>query len=312
MNDRNLNILEEIFNKNCKHCSSSERNSNLENGLCKLIRSVKDGLPVRCVGEWAVEKIYYLSRYFNLFSVGMHKKWKGNINYIEICCGPGRCISCESGNEFNGTCLSILKSNGFRYINKVFFADIDVNALAVLNSRIQNLNPANYPLVLNGDYNNPESFDSLIVKIPQNSLNLLFLDPTDLSLPFTTIEYLFNNIKNLDIIVNAAYFTDLKRNQKRIIRGEVSKEKYEQFLGTENFFNNDQVISYAEKDNDKELSRLFLDTYIKNFKKHGFTYSDINRVENKYILLFFSRHERGLKFWKTAKGIEYSGQRRLI
>ncbi len=39
-----------------------------------------------------------LAQYFGVFAGGMWKRWAG-LNYIEICSGPGRCVSRETGEE---------------------------------------------------------------------------------------------------------------------------------------------------------------------------------------------------------------------
>jgi len=97
-------------NPNCKKgCNKEERGENTENDLCLEAFSVVDQLPIRCVGDWAIRKIFLLVQYFGIFSIGMKNKWSGKLNYIEICSGPGRCINRKSGDEFNGTALSIIE-----------------------------------------------------------------------------------------------------------------------------------------------------------------------------------------------------------
>jgi hypothetical protein len=44
-----------------------------------------------------MQKIFHLIQYFGIFTIGMKSKWQGNINYIEICSGPGRCVNRENG-----------------------------------------------------------------------------------------------------------------------------------------------------------------------------------------------------------------------
>jgi hypothetical protein len=52
-------------------CKKRKRNYIEENSLCGIVFSVIDNLPVRCVGGWAKEKIYFLKREFEIFSGGM-------------------------------------------------------------------------------------------------------------------------------------------------------------------------------------------------------------------------------------------------
>jgi hypothetical protein len=57
--------LHEIENRACEKCTADDRKERTENHLCTMVNSVADGLPVRCVGEWAYEKIYRLVQYFS-------------------------------------------------------------------------------------------------------------------------------------------------------------------------------------------------------------------------------------------------------
>ena len=60
-----------------KKCNKERRRSITENDLCTLICSIEDNLPVRCVGEWAEQKIYLLSQYFGIF-FGRNETKMGN------------------------------------------------------------------------------------------------------------------------------------------------------------------------------------------------------------------------------------------
>ena len=98
--------LNEVLNPDCRHCKNKQERSTSE-GLCDIAFSVTDGLPIRCVGKWAFDKIYFLNQYFGIFGNGMKQKWDGRIDYIEICSGPGRCILREDAREVDGTSLRV-------------------------------------------------------------------------------------------------------------------------------------------------------------------------------------------------------------
>src|SRR6476469_9872363 len=50
-----------------------------------------DGLPVRDSGEWVKRKHHFLGRYCHMFTEWMKHKWRGQLNYIDLMAGPGRC-----------------------------------------------------------------------------------------------------------------------------------------------------------------------------------------------------------------------------
>lgn len=145
--------LNEIQNSFCKKgCNREDRQEVAENDICTNVKSVFDKLPVRCVGEWGIEKIYLLNQYFGIFSIGMKNVWKGEINYIEICSGPGRCINRKNGNEFDGTSLSIVRHKAFQFIKKAIFFDFNSLVVDTLNERFKNLGITKAKAYL-GDYN---------------------------------------------------------------------------------------------------------------------------------------------------------------
>jgi hypothetical protein len=74
-----------------------------------MMISVLDNLPIRPVGEWAYDKIYRLVHYFGIFAGGMKNRWAA-LNYVEIGCGPGRCVLRENCLEIDGTALAIIRN----------------------------------------------------------------------------------------------------------------------------------------------------------------------------------------------------------
>jgi len=96
-----------------------------------------DGLPVRKSGIWATEKLYYLERYLDIFSVGMSKIWAGNLFYIDLFSGPGSCMIPETQVEFDGSPLIALKFNFTKY----FFFESDSVCFSALKSRVESRSP---------------------------------------------------------------------------------------------------------------------------------------------------------------------------
>ena len=52
----------------------------------------------------------------------MRNKWNGNLRYIEVCSGPGRCSN-RQGLEQDGTALAVVKHDAFKYLQKALFID---------------------------------------------------------------------------------------------------------------------------------------------------------------------------------------------
>ncbi len=304
--------LREKNNTDCLRCNKETRSKNTNEGICNKIVSAIDGLPVRCVGRWADEKIYRLTQYFGIFATGMKNKWRGNLNYIEICAGPGRCVLKEDGKELDGTALAIINHPSFKYIKNAIFIDYNKEVVNALNKRIDLLNKSEYAKAIECDYKKIDGIKLILSDIPKNCLNLVLLDPTDCSIPFSLIMTIENSLKNVDFIINIAFGTDLKRKNLRnaILNPNhyKSKIKYCNFLGSKDFLDKIEIVKTAEKENEDNLIKLFLDKFEENLSIKGFKYVDYKPVRNFYYLLFASKHKKGLEFWHKANKIDPYGQ----
>jgi len=286
----------------------------LENGLCKQTKSVLDQLPVRCVGGWAYDKIYRLVQYFGIFASGMKNQWQG-LNYIEICSGPGRCIIRDQRLEIDGTALSIITHPVFPQLKKALFVDASVYVVDALNNRIAAAGATATAQAVLGDYTDLPSLQRLLAKLPQNHLNLVFIDPTECDLPFAAVQAIGHQLKNADLLINVAIGTDATRNLGFAIldRGfEKAKSKYEAFLGSPGFCSRAGTVSLARVGANDDLRRLFMAEYSKNLASEGYAFTDTRPVEHYYQLLFASRNPKGLEFWHKACRIEPNNQRLLL
>ncbi len=303
-----LNVRKERL-LNCLRCSNKEiRHQHQENnGICTTVKGT-DGFPLRCVGSWANDKIYYLTRYFDIFSCGMHKKWPQSIHYIEICSGPGRC-STRDGYEQDGTALAIVRHPSFNYIKDALFVDYDEKVVSILNERLKALGKAEKAHAILGDYNN---FNELCKQISHNGITLCLIDPTDCSVPFETIKKINQKTNNhCDFIIS--FFDKIDFNRNGIMAYEKQNnslmEKYQRFLGLSDFYKRNDVIDLIQKKANSELSRLFREEYIRQLSAIGLRFNDTVNVGSKYHLVFASNNQRGLEFWKKAnKKCTPSGQ----
>ena len=259
--------LRSVKNNRCCLCNTTSRKENTKNGYCSIVTSALDEYPVRCVGEWAQEKIYWLLSYFGIFSKGMKNKWPNAVNYVEICSGPGRCVIKDNGDEIDGTALAILNHEAFNYIRKAIFIDHNEKVVNSLNHRINDLGKGDKAKAYLGDYNDIEQISMILGDLPPNCLNLIFLDPTDCSISFTLIQAINEILIYTDFIINIALYTDLNRNLVRAFlnpRYQTAREKYSRVLGSDTFFEKQINKSLAENENFKDLRMRFLDDYKDN------------------------------------------------
>lgn len=305
------------LNSNClKKCTKAKRKETTQDDLCIKTVSIVDNLPVRCVGEWAMQKIFHLIQYFGIFTIGMKSKWEGNINYIEICSGPGICVNRENGEEFNGTSICIIDHPASKYLKNILFFDYKPTVVNTLNKRILDKKVTNAKAII-GDYYQPDTIcDKILEETKGVGLNLVFIDPTDCSVPFDLLKKIKSKIKNVDFIVNFAIRTDVNRNIRNTILSPETHQnvlkKYSSFLGSNTFFTSQAIIDTAKKGDQMQLRRLFRQEYMNSLKKIGYKHFDFKQIENYYDLIFASSHPRGIEFWKKANAIGFDGQRRLF
>lgn len=309
--------LAEVANKQCQvGCDQRTRKEYQEEASCSHVQSVSDALPVRCVGPWAKDKIYFLRRYFDLFSVGMKNHWsQTGLGYFEIGCGPGRCIDRRAGLEFDGTALSILKATQFTNIRVARFIDIEPQVVSSLNIRISSIGQSYKAKALIGSYTDGVFLAHIIKSLNNDGLNLIFFDPTDCSVPFTTLKKIHESGVKFDLIINVATKTDFTRNigQALDFPGFGVRGKYEEFLGDPSFFTLDEVSRYRKSSDFESIRRLFIQAYCKMLSTIGFQYFGRVEINGYYELIFASNHSRGLDFWnKATGGISSSGQRSFV
>ena len=302
-------------NNSCQQgCNKYIRKEITENDLCIKINSVSDNLPVRCVGKWATQKIFHLVQYFGIFANGMKDKW--NLNYIEVCSGPGRCIARENGIEFDGTALAIIKHPAFKHLNKALFFDFNKSVVNALNQRIRNQSFTTAKAII-GDYYNPDEIcQEIISEVDTDSLNMIFIDPTDCSVPFNLIRKIKRVLPNADLIINLASGTDYNRNIRNVLldQKKYSKtiNKYSRFLDSTDFFKDKNNLNHAKENNTNELRNSFRKYYTNSLMKIGYEYFDFKRIEHYYDILFASKHKTGITFWEKANKINFDGQRQLF
>lgn len=246
----------------------------------------------------------------------MKNKWKGELNYIEICSGPGRCVARENGLEFDGTALSIIKHKAFKNVKKAIFFDFNDLVVDTLNQRIEKLGIKNAQALYGNYFQTKALCDKIKQIVNPYSLNLVFIDPTDCSVPFSLIANIKEVLPNADLIVNLASGTDYNRNIKNALLKQESYEKtiskYSRFLGSVEFFKNSDNIKLAAEQRNPDLRNNFRECYTQSLRKIGYEHFAFKRIEHYYDLLFASAHVIGLTFWERVNKIKYDGQRQLF
>ena len=263
-----------------------------------------DGLPVRASGVWAKEKLYYLEHYLDIFSVGMRKKWRGKLYYIDLFAGPGRCLVRETQEEIDGSPLIALKFDFAKY----FFVDADAANYAALSERVKTRSPQKDVVIIPGDCN--EEIGK--IKPAVGSLGLAFIDPTGISsIAFDTIRALTQS-RQMDLIINFHEGMGIRMNLHQYTQREQSALRT--FLGSDRTI---KKFKSAPSSMD-QLCHEITTEYRENLRQIGYQAVDGEQIPVKadknvllYYLLFASKHPRGNDYWRKISLIGPHGQRKL-
>lgn len=263
------------------------------------LTSEDDGLVVRPSGIWIKHKYYYLKRYLDIFSKGMKNKWKGNLTYVDLFAGPGRCLIESTKQEEGGSPLIALQYDFKKYV----FIEESKELITALETRCKKSPKFSRIEFLQGDCNN--IVDEIIPHIDSVGLNLIFIDPTGVDIHYKTIEKIVKG-KRVDLLINVQFKMDIGRNflpYKK--KGDNSKLGL--FLGGN--------VDWDKLNNPYDAVKLYKER-IKGLGYETVEFKDIT-IRNTlnvpmYFLLFASKNSQGLDFWRKITKKGYSGQLELF
>ena len=284
-----------------------------EDGICPYVLS-DDQLPLRCVGTWAREKLYYLQRYMNVFNSSMKGKWSKRA-YVELFAGPGLGIVRDSGDIIEGSPLLAIRQ--LVPFTLYIFVDINRHAVEALEKRVKQLNPEVDVRSIPRDCN--ASVDEIRSCIDKSYLTLTFIDPTSMQIKFSTIDRLAQNLR-IDLIINFP-LQAINRSYPYAMQGY--DDKYDDFFGTKDW--RPVLKKYSDI---RSVGARLLELYKAQLRSIGYgQIKDLSGNQNLecrdilvrgpkniplYYLVFASKHRIAYKFWDDIQKIRADSQRRLL
>jgi three-Cys-motif partner protein len=262
-----------------------------------------DGSPARPTGPWVHEKKYYITRYLDIFSRGVGRKWAGQISYVDLFAGPGRSIVRGTSEEVLGSPFWALERGFAHYV----FVDVE-EVLKTLTSRLVGHVKFKQVKLIPGDCN--LVVEQIRTAIPSTHLTLAFIDPTGLHIHFETIRRLVRN-RRVDLLMTIQFGMGITMNLRQYLRTE--GEALTRFLGTP-----DWRTDFEAGGAPADVCRRVLSRYKNQLRSLDYQVVEDReipvRTDRKvllYSIVLASRHSRGLDFWLKATEIPWSGQRRL-
>lgn len=269
-----------------------------------------DGLPARSGGPWTRQKLGYLKKYAEAFAIGMRAKWP-RLVYIDLLAGPGLNIDEATGEEFDGSPLIALKIQPrFDYL---YLGDAGRAHVAALERRIAPADRVRIDLK-RGDCH--ARVREVVEALPAGTLGLAFVDPEGFEVRFEMFEQLAR--AKVDVLFLFPTF-GITRNLRLFAAREASPldhllEGWRALPIARRFAGNRLTAGEA-----RILRRGIHEEFRQRMRGIGFGHQDKGEpaaVNAKgvflYHLMFFSKHETGLTFWRGIKRIGPDQQRTLI
>lgn len=278
-----------------------------------------DGRLALQIRPHSLRKLKIVEYYLSELSTSMRptdrkSKFKGfeERNYIDLFCGPGRCVvagQMPSGTEVDGSALMALK---VRYpFSAYYFVDIQPKSIEALAHRSVSLGGDAKKRFFTGDCN--EKVDEVLKEVSQRySINVALLDSFTIACKWSTIEALARCTR-MDLIINFPQGMSINRNLHYWAENEDSE--------LDNFFGNRKWREiYAQSQGiAKRCIRGFLDLYKQGLSRLGYRVNDVREVlitsrhgQKLYYLLFASRNPLGDKFWGNATRLADESQLSLF
>lgn len=262
-----------------------------------------DGELVREVGAWSEEKLFYVERYVDIFTEGMKNRWPRRV-YIDLFSGPGKCVIEGTSREIPGSPLIALKY-GF---TDALLNDKDPRATASLKRRTAEF-PAIKSLVTTEDCNTAARMAPSALQLDQpGTLALAVVDPTAFQISLASLEELTRG-RRVDLIV-----TLMTGYLKRFLAEPAFPKDLDSFFGGPDW----QGLVDLRRSGGKITFGALLDLYASKLRAIGYAYvdHDINLLNSNeqtiYHLVFASKNDRGLDFFRKISGRRFSGQQKLL
>jgi len=279
---------------------------------CREVTPLEDGLSVRCVGQWAETKLFYLRRYIDIFTTAMRDKW--NLAYVDLFAGPGKCVRRDTGAFLDGSPLIALRTP-FPF-HSYHFVELNTQCMDALRSRCQTIAIGERVSYYPEDCN--DAVDKIRQSLGPRTLALAFIDPTGLQFRFDSLRRLAEGPR-VDLIVTFMDHLDIRRNLERVYLKRGNKA-LDQFLGTDRW--RAPVRSLLAQGQTEAARTRIRDIYLDQLNTIGYPKELTSDAESVrvtsdaeaplYLMLFAAKHKTGIEFWNKIRLKQEDGQRRLF
>ncbi len=276
--------------------------------VCQLVHE-DDGLPIREVGSWTEDKLWFWNRYIDIATSAMvgHPAWPNGLVYVDLFAGPGVCTVRDINRRIPGSVL--IAANAPKPFRQIIACELDGELARACDSRLAASPAAGRYSLIQGDCN--ERIDDVVRLIPKGALTLAFIDPPGLDAHLHTlrelaacgrVDMLILFPDALDALRNVGIYTDQQESRLDMVLGADSGWRARR-------------AALNECTGDK-FRRLLATIYTEQLSALGYLRFGEEVISGPrgplYRLLFASKHDRGLEFWNKISRRDKGGQRRAF
>lgn len=258
-----------------------------------------DGLPTRDSRVWAEEKLFAWYRYVNITTKAMVGKpqWSAGIYYVDLFAGPGIC-KLRSGRRIPGSPL--IAAHAPKRFDNLLLCELNSENANACRQRLASSPSSDSFMVMEGDCN--DVVHDIRKQIPKWSLTVAFIDPESLQIHFDSLRALTED-RRVDLLI---LFPDAMEVNRNVDTYYFPREdtKLDQVLGNDSDWRERMRANPAGN-----RRRILTDAYLHQIETRlGYLLADEVVIRQKhgnkrldlYRLIYASRHQQGIDFWKKS------------
>lgn len=260
--------------------------------------STDDGLPTRDAGPWTFDKSWWWNRYIEMTTMAMvGQPYWSELVYVDLFAGPGICQSRSGGTRIPGSPL--IAAQAPKPFDRMLLCEAEKSLADACQSRLMKIGALDRTTVFHGDCN--QLIEEVCAAIPGNALTLAFIDPTGLHAHFDTMRKLTTD-RRVDLFILFADNMDIVRNIG--VYANQTESNLDVVLGPDSDWRTQWKA--LKNQSPSNISRLFADIYKQQLATrlgYAFSADEVLRNSNKtpiYRLVYASKNQRGLDFWKKT------------
>ena len=277
--------------------------------LCKKYE-LDDGLPVRPVGPWTEDKLFFWNRYVEITTTAMvgHQKWPAGLAYVDFFGGPGICLVETTNKRVPGSAL--IAANAPKPFQSLLVSELDPGLAMALRTRLSQSPAAPSARVFEGDCN--DRVHDIVKQIPPRALTLAFVDPENLRIDFSTVQTLAS-AGQVDLLVLFADRMDIVRNVDLYERQPNSV--LDRMLGPHSEWR--KAWQQLQNRTAENISDFFATEYKERLRRRlGYSVFGDKVIRTQrgplYRLIFASKNRKGLEFWNKVTKKDRGGQTEMF